>query len=303
MICGKPFVKEIGERREYFPCGRCFNCRINQARIIKNRIILERKVSKDSLFGTLTYNDEHLPTTINPDTGEILNNLQKDDLLNYIKRIRRAHEPVKLRYYAVGEYGMDGERNWNPHYHICLFSSGNIDRNTLKEKWVDDQEKEIGFTSFGDIGDGAAGYIAGYLQKKATKPYYSKMDIRCPEFSSQSRQKGGIGYAAILEIAEKIKKNPQNEGRILETLLIGRKALPLGRYLVHKLADELKIDKKEFTKKYYKYVMENEKKYGNPDDKSDMRHGRFMNKMLDETKGKRDSQKKRLELKSRRKKL
>ena len=49
------------------PCGQCKNCRINQARIWTNRILMEQCCHDYSCFVTLTYDDEHLPSPADRD--------------------------------------------------------------------------------------------------------------------------------------------------------------------------------------------------------------------------------------------
>jgi hypothetical protein len=58
----------------------------------------------------LTYDDEHLPPN---------NSLLKKDLQKFFYKLRQKIKPIKIRYFAVGEYGSNKTKR--PHYHIILF--------------------------------------------------------------------------------------------------------------------------------------------------------------------------------------
>lgn len=89
----------------YVGCGKCTEC-INLHKVVwQHRLEDEKKCYDACCFVTLTY-------------AESDGNLHPDDLTKFIKRLRRAIEPVKIRYFACGEYGSKGLR---PHYHIVIF--------------------------------------------------------------------------------------------------------------------------------------------------------------------------------------
>ena len=106
MICIKPLTLE---GRGEVGCGQCRNCRINRRREWVGRMILEAKEHLFSSFVTLTYDDEHMPKD---------GSLCKKHLQQFIRRLRKALYPRKIRYYAVGEYG---DKSWRPHYHLIVF--------------------------------------------------------------------------------------------------------------------------------------------------------------------------------------
>lgn len=98
---------ETGEVYEPFEvgCGKCTEC-INLHKVVwQHRLEDEKKCHKASCFITLTY-------------AETDGNLHPQDLTKFIKRLRKAVEPLKIRYYACGEYGSRGKR---PHYHLIIF--------------------------------------------------------------------------------------------------------------------------------------------------------------------------------------
>lgn len=108
------------------PCGKCIGCRLEYSRQWANRCLLEMQDHKSSLFLTLTYDDEHLPTAYHSriDTGETdicSHSLSKRDMQLFIKRLRRyleRNDKPPIRYFICGEYGGQTLR---PHYHAIIF--------------------------------------------------------------------------------------------------------------------------------------------------------------------------------------
>lgn len=93
-------------------CGKCTEC-INLHKLSwQHRLEDEKKCHKASCFITLTY-------------AETDGNLHPEHLTKFIKRLRKAVSPVKVRYYACGEYGSKGRR---PHYHLVIFGYDFPDR-------------------------------------------------------------------------------------------------------------------------------------------------------------------------------
>lgn len=87
------------------PCGQCLGCRMDNCRSWADRMMIELDHSKKAVFLTLTYRDEDLPMRYDMSTGEVVNTLQKRDLTNFFKRLRKRFAGKELRYYACGEYG------------------------------------------------------------------------------------------------------------------------------------------------------------------------------------------------------
>lgn len=303
MICENPYVQtQLGTTRlaskkgskveskdiiRLFDCGKCSNCRAKQSNIWSTRLILEQKASKEALFITPTYEDEFC---IVNDFDEPL--LYKPDLQNYIKRLRRCHSGT-LRHFSVGEYGSIGLR---PHYHIALFSDTPINPSRLQDRWYRDKsdKRQMGIVHVGLLEEKSARYIAGYLKNKSDKTKISLTETRPPEFSTMSKQYGGIGYPYLKKIAESIRDDKYIEPQIIQSLRIGGKAAPLGRYLTRKLAEETNVDPKEFTKKYFERISELDEigEGGNIYE--------YYENVLDHFRGARLSRKKKLDLKKRR---
>ena len=92
--------------------------------------------------------------------------LYKEDLQNYMKRLRRYNDGKRVRYFAVGEYGTESGR---PHYHLCLFGLGIEDQEIIEKSWTVRGNKQ-GIVHIGEITSESARYIAGYTIKKLTRP-------------------------------------------------------------------------------------------------------------------------------------
>lgn len=68
-------------------------CRINKRRIWTTRLFLESLVHRSSIFFTLTYRDECLPEG---------GNLNPRDMTLFLKRLRKAVAPLRIRFFIVG---------------------------------------------------------------------------------------------------------------------------------------------------------------------------------------------------------
>lgn len=273
MLCSNPFLKEVTDLVKVpLPCGQCLHCRINQARVWQTRLILESQISYDSAFITLTYDDEHLPQG---------NTLVRKHLTDFFKRYRKRWEPHKIRYYAIGEYGHEGTRGWNPHYHIALFTPAPIERCYRICKEMRSINSKHGSLCTNDcylalswpygnvevsrtLGSENAGYITGYIKKKATKEYRDGLQGRVPEFATMSRGRtdpitkiktGGIGYEAIRRIAEKFKAIKRDyRGPTIRRLNQGTSSRPIGQYLTNELCSELGIDESARQREFIIYA-------------------------------------------------
>lgn len=245
MLCRNPYVKGP----QAYPCGQCMPCRINRRRTWTHRILLETLNHSSSVFVTLTYDPENLPlssgtiTMPNGSQPEPLPTLRPKDLQDWLKRLRKRIEPLRIRYYAVGEYGDETNR---PHYHAALFgypaclygqSTYSLRRtsccpscDTIKESWG------LGQIYVGELTQNSAQYIAGYVTKKMTSKDDIRLSGRYPEFGRMSLRPG-IGADALHEVADVLLRlnlvDP--EGDVPSALRHGSRLLPLGRYLRRKL--------------------------------------------------------------------
>ncbi|AXH75174.1 MAG: replication initiator protein [Microviridae sp.] len=178
------------------PCGQCIGCRADKRDEWAVRLVHESRLHQDSMFLTLTYDNNHVP---------IGYGLDKRHVQLFMKRYRQAISPRKIRFFAVGEYG---ETRLRPHYHLLIFGHWPKD----SKRW-NTQEKHCLFTSqlvcdlwgkglavHGDLTPETCKYVAHYTTKKMTglmaKDHYTRLDEFgelhqvIPEFSLQSRRPG-----------------------------------------------------------------------------------------------------------------
>lgn len=180
----------------------------------------------ESCFVTLTFRD--------PPVGPPRGNLDARAAVLWLKRLRKAVSPVKLRYFLVGEYG---GKTWRPHFHALLFGIGwNQQTEQLVAKtWTH------GFVQVGEANQATIRYCVGYVLKKATRP--GSCFGRVPEFARFSIGIGR-GFASVLAnsfSAANVAPSVRSNG-VPPTIRLGGQTHPLGRYLRNKVAEEMGIE-------------------------------------------------------------
>lgn len=226
MLCRKPWMNgalAIG-------CGQCLPCRINRGRQWTWRQYMESLCHAENCFVTLTYDDAHLPST---------GSLEPEELQLFIKRLRRAVNPLLLRFFAVGEYGEDSER---PHYHLSLFGmSGNtvvsyrgkptIGTEVINACWGK------GFVGVAEFNEATAQYTCGYIVKKLRDRNEGKQ-FAVPEFARMSNRPG-IGAPAMVILAGDLASRYMDwsTGDVPSSIRIGSRTIGLGRYCLQKLRE------------------------------------------------------------------
>lgn len=220
MLCEKPYwVGAIPA-----PCASCFPCRINRRRLWAHRINLEREKHGDSCFVTLTYDEEHCP---------IDGALKPKHAQDWLKRLRKAVSPLKIRYFLAGEYGPD---RFRPHYHAAVFGLDPLTAGALDgQGGVVNRTWSLGYSFVGELNEHSSMYIAGYVTKKMSAGRDSRLGDKQPEFSRMSLRPG-IGAPAVPDIARVLDTDVglrviDSRGDVPHALEYGKTALPLGRYL------------------------------------------------------------------------
>lgn len=217
-----------------FPCGQCMPCRVNRLRVWSHRIMLEASLRGDNTFATLTYSPEALPLTV-----EGVPTLKFKDLTDWLKRLRKAIEPERVRYFAVGEYGDATQR---PHFHIALFGYpncryGNSRYSLRRENCCSSCDRirdtwQHGQIFLGDLNINSAQYVAGYVTKKMTSIDDDRLKGRTPEGARMSLRPG-IGADFMHEVASTLLEHNLHLRMedVPDQLQHGSRKLPLGRYL------------------------------------------------------------------------
>ena len=219
------------------PCGRCLLCRIRRKSEWTDRMIHELNYHDGALFVTLTYDSNKVPVG---DKGYMT--LRKKDLQLFMKRLRKALEPRRIRYYACGEYGDPSKviRKNNgviihtvgdrPHYHLIIYGMRPTldDKYELHRAWMDPQSGyAIGHIKVGLAERHSIQYVAGYVVDKLSGPLGDqeyKEKGREPIFCLMSK---GIGREYVQEDAKRLEED------ISYTINGAKRQLP--RYYVKKL--------------------------------------------------------------------
>lgn len=219
-LCANPYAIGVIPA----PCTKCYPCRVNRSRVWSHRIMLETFAHEFNSFVTLTYDDEKIPEG---------GNLSKNDVTNWLKRLREKLYPRKVRYYLVGEYGENTKR---PHYHGALFGVSEFEGKLIEESWGN------GFTYLDELNYKTASYVAGYVTKKLRSKEEDEKCGRVKEFSKMSL-KPGIGAVSMDAVAAAIRELPDMSmvwgGDVPSVLRSKGQLRPLGRYLRGKLREKL----------------------------------------------------------------
>lgn len=195
-------------------------------------MMLEATQHPFNSFWTLTYAPENVPLN---------SELHPKHLQDFLKRFRRSIAPMRVRFYACGEYGDETER---PHYHIAMFNypgcvygrsryrtrRGNccVNCDRVRDTWG------LGLVDGGPLDPEGMQYVAGYVMKKMTAPDDKRLYGRHPEFARRSM---GLGVGALSNVADVIRDLDLDltQADVPSALRHGNKLLPLGRYLRRKL--------------------------------------------------------------------
>ncbi|WGL31443.1 replication initiator protein [Dipodfec virus UOA04_Rod_1056] len=166
-------------------CGKCIECLKSISQEWALRIMLEAKQYAENCCFTLTYDNEHVPDDYQ---------LVRKDIQLFLKSLRKAISPRKIRIFYSGEYG---EKKGRPHFHCIVFGwlpndlvykfSKSIPYYTssmLSKLW------KRGFVTVGQVTYETAFYCAKYLQKVAGM----KKEVK--PFCGMSNRPG-IGFNAI----------------------------------------------------------------------------------------------------------
>lgn len=180
------FREDLGfpNTRMDLPCGQCAGCRLDRARQWAIRCLHEASLHEHNCFLTLTY-------SALPPNGS----LQKEDMVKFLKRLRKKYEQTRIRYFQCGEYGTDFGR---PHHHCLLFGLDFLDKiqysggpnplyisETLNQIWGH------GYCVIGQLTFDSACYTARYVLKKVTgKHADDHYNGRTPEYVTMSRRPG-----------------------------------------------------------------------------------------------------------------
>lgn len=227
-----PDSEETGDWFE-IPCGVCEGCRKQQAYDWTQRAVAELVYYNCSCFVTLTYDDRHVPLNCNGAGTLVYNHFQK-----FMKRLRKAHPHLDLRYFACGEYGSHTMR---PHFHAVIYGYDFPDRQFLKFSgkgsmlYTSEELSKLwkdGFVTVGDVTPASCGYVAGYIASKIGKfsrLKYESLDLTPPKIFASKRPALGLRW-----FEENLDKYYQTDVQFIRTDM-GSFKIGLPRYFKKKL--------------------------------------------------------------------
>lgn len=214
------------------PCGHCSWCRKRRATEWSLRISHELVYRPYGYFVGLTYDKK----SIKYYDGSIYPTLDKKDLINYMRYLRRYCK-LSMKYFAVGEYGSKSDR---PHYHAIILSDRIIDKNIIKENW------KYGMVDIGVVEPASINYVLKYV----TKSIYERNRLekfRQNPFMICSK---GIGLDYAIDNFRQINSNKR--------LIVKGNDVGIPRYYVKKgllsNIDKSEIKKKIEEDRYERYV-------------------------------------------------
>lgn len=194
------------------PCNKCRLCAEKKAQSWSFRALCESFTSKkQAYFITLTYNNEHLPSS----------GVFPEEIQLFFKRLRirldRQGVEHNLRYIAVSEYGHNSGR---PHYHIILWNfPDNFENAYSRLKLIESCWKRptgsynpdgspvtesIGFAYCVPVIQGGINYVMKYMSKKQSVPPGMN-----PTFMLASKRQGGIGSAFAEQMRNYYEASPE----------------------------------------------------------------------------------------------
>lgn len=181
MSCINPIKIITKDGEEYkVPCGKCILCRDTKVKDWTIKLINESKYYKKACMITLTFDNKIILDTkskahkYGANIGFIWNiRNSKEYFQKFMKRLRKALNPIKIKYFRIGEYGDAHKR---PHYHCILLGTDfDFDRKEIEKsksgypQYMSDTLTNcwaIGRATISEINSHTIGYTAGYSLKK-----------------------------------------------------------------------------------------------------------------------------------------
>lgn len=176
---------------------------MDRSRDWATRIVHEASLHEANAFLTLTFNDDNLPSDYS---------VRVEDVQRFMKRLRKALAPTRVRFFACGEYG---DANQRPHYHIMIFGYDFPDKQPWRKTGSGfvvhrspllDKCWGFGHAEIGTVTVQSAGYVSRYILKKIggdpadahytrTHPLTGEVNRVRPEFIVMSTNPGlGRGW-------------------------------------------------------------------------------------------------------------
>lgn len=242
----------VGAREFEVACNKCIGCVMARGLMWKTRILHEAKCWPSNLFLTLTYAPDKLyPCGVSglgqlhrPHFQAFMDRLRErvSGVRSVVKRVRKGTKKkgffwsddavYPVRYFMCGEYGGETQR---PHYHAVLFNVKFADGKQYGNSWRSPLLEELwslGQVQYAPLNSARAGYVAGYVVKKAERRVEilnrktGEVFERTPEFQGMS-SRPGLGAYHFAKYAEDFVRT--------DRAVVDGKEVQLPRYYGEKL--------------------------------------------------------------------
>lgn len=224
------------------PCGKCFSCRRKYRRQWQLRLQHELLSYENcAMFLTLTYNNKNLPLN---------NTLVKKDVQDFIKRLRKYYSDVKIKYFAVGEYG---DKKFRPHYHLIVYGlkAPENKKNSLKNfkygLFLAEKIWKKGYCYVGYVNSQCIAYVSKYILKFFVKNISQEQLENAGMIPPFSLKSTGIGLSWLLDHLDQVVRDLKNNKTV--KLFKGRTSYP--RYYRKKLIEFGYFSDTYFSDRYY----------------------------------------------------
>ena len=216
------------------PCGKCPACLANLRQEWVFRLKQEYLDSAFAIFVTLTYDEDHVPENMS---------VNKKDVQDFHKRLRKHFPSRDLRFYVVSEYG---DHTFRPHYHGLYFFKSTYEKSFIYD--VFERSWHNGFCSFGDVEEGSIVYCTKYCLKSKVFP-----EGRTKPFRLVSKMNGGLGSYYLDKM-----KNFHNDQQQFSFVSYGGKTCRMPAYYKRKLSD--RRDRWQMFDEYYSRCIHDQQK-------------------------------------------
>lgn len=196
-ISGRRIVKDNAAQRNL----NDKNARKHVERLINNNF------SNNDLWVTLTYDNEHLPSSMD----EAIRNMQK-----YIRRVNYQRKKKGLpnaKYIYVTEYNQAAKIRW--HHHIVM--DGMLDMDTVEACWKQSSRNEVRRLRKDENGlTGIAKYITkDNVRSKSERRWNSSQGLRNPDVKIVHSKKTDGTYKPISKFVPKFVENKNDIPQIV----------------------------------------------------------------------------------------
>lgn len=195
------------------PCGWCHSCGKRRMFDFRVRLMYESSQWPNSVFITLTFNDENLA---------LFKDHPNKAVCRFLDRVRKYYGE-SVRHWICSEFGT---LNGRLHYHGILFNvPSDFDTERLQKLW------KYGFVWLGYANDQTIKYITKYVTKSASRGQ------KAPRIISSK----GIGISYLS--AANVRFHLEDGVNLRPYLQVGGFKFPLPRYYYNKIfTDDLKIN-------------------------------------------------------------